>query len=33
MAVLGLSTLGGEGGLLDYLNAQGFEVSGPRWKA
>jgi uncharacterized protein YbaP (TraB family) len=33
IAVLGLSTLGGQGGVLDYLNAQGFEVGGPRWKA
>lgn len=32
VAVVGLSTLAMTGGTLDYLAAQGFEISGPRWK-
>jgi hypothetical protein len=32
LAVLELSTLARNGGILDWLTAQGFEVTGPRWK-
>jgi len=32
MAVLGLRTLGGTSGLLDRLQAAGFEIEGPDWK-
>jgi hypothetical protein len=32
VAVLELSTLAAEGGILDRLAAAGLEISGPRWK-